>query len=178
MATIEETSSAMRQELPEAKQTALGLYVSSAEAYDMWKSDPEHVHVIDVRTPEEYIFVGHPEMARNIPLVFVKYQWDEDMDEPVIEPDTEFVARVKSLYDPADTLMMMCRSGGRSAKAASVLAQLGFGRAYNIIDGFEGDKVSDPTSYYQGKRMKNGWKNSGAPWTYDCDPELLWIVND
>ena len=34
----------------------------------MWKADPERVHLIDVRTPEEYVFVGHAEMARNIPL--------------------------------------------------------------------------------------------------------------
>ena len=24
-------------------------------------------------------------------------------------------------------------------------------------------------------KQKNGWKNSGAPWTYDCVPDLLWI---
>jgi hypothetical protein len=26
--------------------------------------------------------------------------------------------------------------------------------------------------------MKNGWKNSGSPWTYDVNPELLWISAD
>ena len=57
----------------------------------------------------------------------------------------------------------------------NALAQAGFTNVYNVIDGFEGDKVDDPTSYYDGKRMKNGWKNSGAPWTYDCEPDLLWI---
>jgi rhodanese-related sulfurtransferase len=178
MGTLETVGSQLRDRLPEGKQTSLGLYVTSAEAYEMWRRDPEHVHVLDVRTPEEYIFVGHPEMARNVPLVFVKYQWNCARDEPEIEPDVEFVARVKGLYSPADTLMMMCRSGGRSAKAVGALAQAGFKRVFNIIDGFEGDKVDDPSSYYHGKRMKNGWKNSGAPWTYDCDPDLLWIVND
>ena len=69
----------------------------------------------------------------------------------------------------------MCRSGGRSALAVNALAQAGFTNVYNVIDGFEGDKVDDPTSYYDGKRMKNGWKNSGSPWTYDCEPDLLWI---
>ena len=37
-------------------------------------------------------------------------------------------------------------------------------------------KVDDPDSAYHGKRMKNGWKNSGVPWTYDCDPALLWTA--
>ena len=32
--------------------------------------------ILDVRTPEEYIFVGHAEMAWNIPLVFQTYQRD------------------------------------------------------------------------------------------------------
>jgi hypothetical protein len=48
---------------------------------------------------------------------------------------------------------------------------------YNIIDGMEGDKVDDPGSVYRGiyrgKRMKNGSKNSGSPWIYDVNPELI-----
>ena len=36
----------------------------------MSTADPERVHILDVRTFEEYIFVGHVETAKNIPLVF------------------------------------------------------------------------------------------------------------
>jgi rhodanese-related sulfurtransferase len=64
----------------------------------------------------------------------------------------------------------MCRSGGRSAKAVDLLAAAGYTRVYNVIDGVEGDKVNDPASAYFGKRMVNGWKNRGLPWTYDVDP--------
>jgi hypothetical protein len=60
-------------QLPEGKQTTLGLYVTAAQAYERWKAAPDKVKVIDVRTPEEYAFVGHPEMAWNIPLAFVTY---------------------------------------------------------------------------------------------------------
>ena len=56
---------------------------------------------------------------------------------------------------------MTCRSGGRSALAVNALAKAGFTNVYNIIDGFEGDKVAEEGSLYLGKRMKNGWKNSG-----------------
>jgi hypothetical protein len=35
--------------------------------------------------------------------------------------------------------------------------------------------VNDPDSAYNGKRMRNGWKNSSAPWTYDGNPDLLWL---
>jgi hypothetical protein len=36
----------------------------------------------------------------------------------------------------------------------------------------EGDKVHDPSSVFDGKRMRNGWKNS-APWVYSIDPEKV-----
>ena len=36
----------------------------------------------------------------------------------------------------------------------------------------EGDKVHDPNSVFDGKRMRNGWKNS-APWVYSIDPEKV-----
>ena len=47
----------------EARQTKLGLYVTAKEAYDMWQADPEGVKILDVRTPEEWVFTGHAPMA-------------------------------------------------------------------------------------------------------------------
>jgi len=165
-------------QVPEKKQTVLGLYVTAQEAYEMWQVDPEGVKILDVRIPEEYLFVGHPEMARNIPLLFVKYGWDAEKRQPTVKPNPDFASAVMKAFAPGDTLLVMCRSGGRSALAVNGLAKAGFTKAYNIIDGFEGDKVDDPGSAYHGKRMRNGWKNSGSPWTYDVDPELLWLVED
>jgi rhodanese-related sulfurtransferase len=144
-------------QVPEKKQTVLGLYVTAHEAYEMWRADPEGVKILDVRTPEEYIFVGHPAMAKNIPLLFIKYQWDAEKNQPVVAPNPDFAAAVLAAYDRDDVIFVMCRSGGRSALAANGLAKAGFAKAYNVIDGFEGDKVDDPGSAYHGKRMKNGW---------------------
>ncbi len=169
-------TSAQVTDLAERKRTSLGLYATAQEAYQMWKADPDRVDIVDVRTPEEYIFVGHAPMARNIPLLFIEYQWDADKDEPVVRPNPDFAATIGKHYAPTDMLLVMCRSGGRSALAVNALAQAGFTDVYNVIDGFEGDKVGDATSAYLGKRMHNGWKNSCAPWTYDCDTELLWIA--
>ena len=42
---------------------------------------PKQVHILDVRTPEEYVFVGHAEMARNIPLLFVKHEWNPETNQ-------------------------------------------------------------------------------------------------
>ena len=52
----------------EQRQTSLELYVTAKEAYDMWQADPEGVKVLDVRTPEEWVFTGHAPMATNIPF--------------------------------------------------------------------------------------------------------------
>ena len=34
---------------------------------------------------------------------------------------------------------------------------------YIITDGLEGDAVKDPQSYFTGKRLKDGWRNSDSP---------------
>jgi rhodanese-related sulfurtransferase len=68
----------------------------------------------------------------------------------------------------------MCATGGRAAMAVNLLAEAGFKQVYNIINGFEGDRVNDPSSVYHGKHMRNGWKNNGLPWTYEFDPDLMW----
>ena len=161
-----------KMELPKEKQTTLGLYLTAAEAYGKWKAAPDRVKVIDVRTPEEYAFVGHAEMAWNIPVAFVTYQRKDGKTEYGARPNPDFVAEVKKRTQPTDTLLLMCRSGGRSAMAINQLADAGFKNVYNITDGFEGDKVEDPGSVFLGKRMRNGWKNS-VPWTYGIDPEKL-----
>ena len=57
--------------------------------------------------------------------------------------------------------------------AVNMLAAAGYKNVYNITDGIEGDEVKDPESQYYKKRMKNGWKNSGLPWTYDINPDLM-----
>ena len=45
--------------------------ISPKEAYQMLKQPS--TYLVDVRSIAEYVFVGHPEMAFNIPLLF----WSE-----------------------------------------------------------------------------------------------------
>ena len=161
-------------QLPKMKQTTLGLYVTAAQAYEMWKASPEDVKIIDVRTPEEWAFVGHPKMAWNIPIAFVSYQRKDGKFTYAPQMNAAFVAQVKEIAKPSDVLLVTCRSGGRGAMGVNQLAAAGFTKAYNIVDGIEGDTVNDPESVFHGKRMKNGWKNS-APWVYDVDPEKIII---
>jgi hypothetical protein len=86
--------------------------------------------------------------------------------------NASFVAQVQEIAKPADVLLVTCRSGGRGAMAVNQLAAAGFTKAYNIVDGIEGDVVKDPESIHNGKRTKNGWKNT-APWGYSLDPEKI-----
>jgi rhodanese-related sulfurtransferase len=159
--------------LPEGKRTTLGLYLSAKQAYERWLADPEKVVLIDVRTPEEYLFVGHPPMAWKIPVAVQLYEWDAAKQQYPMKPTPDFVARVQTVARPEATIMVMCRSGGRSAIAANMLAAAGFKDVHNIVDGMEGDVVGEQDSVFRGQRMKNGWKNSGCPWTYQLTPERM-----
>jgi rhodanese-related sulfurtransferase len=159
--------------LPKEKQTVLGLYVTAKEAYEKWKAEPEKVKILDVRTPEEFLFVGYPTMAWKIPVAAQVYEWDAKKEEFPMKLLPDFTSRVKEEAKPDDTILVMCRSGGRSAIAVNMLAQAGFTHVYNITDGMEGDTVEDSDSVFQGQRLKNGWKNSGCPWTFKLTPDQM-----
>ena len=164
---------ATKPELPKAKQTSLELYVTASQAYEKWEAEPAKVKILDVRTPEEFLFVGHAPMAWNIPAFIQTYEWDSEKKRFPMKPNSYFISRAKELFTPDDTLLVSCRSGGRSSLAVNQLAEAGFKYVYNITDGMEGDMVKDPESVFQGLRLKNGWKNSGLPWTYHIDPERI-----
>jgi rhodanese-related sulfurtransferase len=136
--------------VPQSKRTSLGLYITAADAYGEWKADPENVKLIDVRTPEEFRMIGFPEMAAKIPL----------------SASQQFVGQVRRVAGPNDTVLLICRSGNRSVTAVEMLARAGYRNAYTVVDGFEGDRESDPSSPDYGKRTVNGWKNAGLPWTH------------
>ena len=46
-------------------QTPPCRYVTPTEAYEMWQENPGKVKIVDCRTPEEYVFVGHAFMAEH-----------------------------------------------------------------------------------------------------------------
>jgi rhodanese-related sulfurtransferase len=156
------------------KFTEAAKYATSQEAYEMWKANKDKVNILDCRIPEEYAFVGHAPMAHNIPSKLWPGKWNAEKKDYDLPDNSEFEAQVKQKFPLDALIMVMCRSGHRSAASVNRLTKAGFTNVYNIIDGFEGDKIQDPESYSNGKRMKNGWRNSGAPWTYDLDPNLIY----
>lgn len=161
--------------VPGKKQTSLKLYVNAKQAWDKWTAAPDKIHILDVRTRAEYIFVGHAPMAVNIPVKFLSDTLNPVTLKPGLSSNKNFIADVQKKFKTTDTILVMCRSGARSAAAVNMMARAGFRRVYNIIDGFEGDSLNDARSYQDGKRIVNGWKNSGAPWTYKLERELVYL---
>lgn len=156
------------------KHTKPGQYVTAQEAYAMWQASQDKVKILDCRTPEEYVFVGHAPMAHNVPSRFLTYAFDADKKDYVLKANENFVEQVKARFKAEDTILVMCRSGQRSAVSVNLLAEAGFKNVYNIVDGFEGEKEKDKASPNFGKRTVDGWRNSQAPWTYDLDPALVY----
>lgn len=149
--------------------------VSPEAAYEMILKDSGSVHLVDVRTRPEYDLVGHPVQACNIPYRFWAGKFDGKKYADAPNPD--FSRQVFARFDPAkDTLIMFCRSGGRSAKACAACIAAGWPaeRVFNLDGGFEGGKVKDKASPRFGQRVVNGWRNAGLPWTYDLDPALVY----
>jgi rhodanese-related sulfurtransferase len=97
---------------------------------------------VDVRTTPEYTQVGH---VPRTPLVV----WPRDGDDSSLE---SFVREMRQVATPQEPVLLLCRSGARSHHAAHLLTHSGYGRAYNILEGFEGPPNS-------GK----GWLAAGLP---------------
>lgn len=155
------------------KQTVLELYVEAPEALK-WVNEKK-AQIVDVRTPEEFVFVGNTGMAPNIPFKVWsggEFGLKDGKLEPKLVENKSFVNQVKKRFKPDDTLIIMCRSGQRSATAANLMAKEGFKKVYSMVDGFEGDKAKEGPM--KGKRTVNGWKNAGNPWTYSLNEEIIW----
>ncbi len=159
--------------VPASKRTVLGLYLTSADAYAKWKADPDSMPIVDVRSPEEYVFVGHPTMALNIPVSLVAWESIDGQPKMKMKPNPHFIAEMRKRFKPEDAILIICRSGARSTVAVNILAEAGFKAAYNVHDGVEGDKVKNPDSVFHGMRKKDSWKNAGLPWTYSVDPAKM-----
>ncbi len=57
-------------------------------------------------------------------------------------------------------VLFICRSGGRSHNAALLATQAGYADAYNVLEGFEGDRNDEGH-----RNTVGGWRAAGLPWT-------------
>lgn len=158
--------------LPEKKRSALNLYLTAQEA-SAFLAQYEDAVLIDIRTRAEVSFVGiAAEADKNIPYMVMDEFWEFDAEKGTYKMavNSNFDREVASLLQERGLskeapIVLMCRSGSRSARAADLLSQLGYTSVYSVVDGFEGDKDPD------GVRSVNGWKNSKLAWTYKIRDE-------
>lgn len=168
--------------LPEIKRSKVGLYLTPQQAYDMKNKDPKGVALFDIRTRAEAMYVGWP-MAADALVPYVEHpemmtEWDEKRFMYKLEPNQDFVPEIerrmkeKGLGKNAPVILI-CRSGDRSSKAADRLQMAGFTRVYSVAEGFEGDTEKDGEKL--GQRVVNGWKNADLPWTYKLDKAKMYF---
>lgn len=168
--------------LPDKKKTKLGLYFTPTQAYDYVAHNNTKTLFIDIRTRAEVNFLGTPtDIDANIPYMEVNewWSWNEKSDSFKLDVNSEFADEIaaqmaKKGLTKDDAIVIMCRSGDRSAKAADLLATLGYTKVYSITEGFEGDMAKDGA--HAGQRAVNGWKNAGLPWSYKLSKEKMYHV--
>ena len=167
-------SSVDAAKLPKGKTTSLGLYLTATDTHAAITADPGIVYV-DVRDPIEIAFVGRPEgIDAIVPLNLFSSTFDAGKGRLAASPNKDFIAQIDRIMQREgkskdDPLVVACRSGGRSARAANMLAEAGYTRVYNQIEGFEGDWNKET-----GSRDRNGWRNAGLPWTMKLDARVAW----
>jgi rhodanese-related sulfurtransferase len=120
-----------------------------AEAYVLMQCLPE-AKLVDVRTRAELDWVGKVPGS-------VTVEWNTW---PGGDRNPNFIGEFKDLVGKNAIAMFLCRSGGRSHHAAIAVTQAGHANAYNVLQGFEGDK--DPNG--QRNRL-GGWRAAGLPWS-------------
>jgi rhodanese-related sulfurtransferase len=107
--------------------------------------------LIDVRTRAEWDYVGR--IPGSILIEWNTY--------PQGARNPAFIEQLREAVSATDTpLLFLCRSGQRSDQAARAAHVAGYTRAFNVLEGFEGDKDA---SGQRGHR--NGWRHAGLPWT-------------
>jgi rhodanese-related sulfurtransferase len=184
LATLSVAHAVDPSSVPPAKRTKLGQYLSAHEATAFVEKNASKTLFLDVRTPAELAFVGMPTLAdANIPYMIEPAfpTWDSTRSTFKLETNPDFLADVRKRLSAKgltadDTIVLICRSGDRSAAASNLLAEAGFKNVYTVIDGFEGDLATDGPN--AGQRAVNGWKNAGSPWTYKLDKAKMYKLDN
>ena len=127
--------------------------VSPAEARDL--IDKQGYVYVDVRSVPEFA-AGHPTGAYNVPLM--------NMGPGGMTPNPEFLAVMRAFPKEAK-LVVGCKAGGRSARAASLLESAGYTSVVDQRAGFEG--APDPST---GRIGEPGWRPAGLPVTTEAGP--------
>ncbi|RAS39174.1 rhodanese-like domain-containing protein [Paraburkholderia bryophila] len=126
--------------------------VLPAEAFELLQLDPR-TRLVDVRTRAELDWVGRPVIGDG---QYAHVEWTRY---PGAVPNQEFLQQLSQLATSDTPVLFLCRSAARSKLAAIAATQAGYTKAYDLLEGFEGDKDG------QGHRKTvSGWCFRGLPW--------------
>ena len=123
--------------------------------WERLRDDPGAM-LVDVRTDAEWNFVGLPdlsELGRQPALI----PWQLYPSMQINAGFADMLRRAGAR--PETPLYFICRSGARSLAAAQTAQAAGYGKAYNVADGFEG-----PPDASGHRGTVAGWKAEGLPW--------------
>ncbi len=135
-----------------AKATSLP-YAGSVPPADAWALVQAGAAVlVDVRTAEERKFVGHVPGSAHVP-------WATGT---ALTRNPRFVRELEAKVKKDETVLLLCRSGKRSALAAEAATKGGFTSVFNVSEGFEGE-LNDA----QQRGSADGWRFHGLPWLQD-----------
>ena len=108
--------------------------------------------LVDVRTLEERKYVGHVPGSQHV-------AWASGTN---LTRNPRFARELEAKVGKEATVLLLCRSGKRSALAAEVAAKAGYTRIFNVLEGFEGEIDAQ-----QHRGSSDGWRQHGLPWIQD-----------
>src|SRR5471032_906457 len=108
--------------------------------------------LVDVRTAEERKFVGFIPDSLHV-------AWATGTS---LTRNPRFVRELEAKTGKDTVVLLLCRSGNRSAQAADAAAKAGFTQVFNVLEGFEGE-LDDA----QRRGASHGWRFHGLPWIQD-----------
>jgi rhodanese-related sulfurtransferase len=128
-------------------------YAGSIAPKDAWELfSSGEVILVDVRTAEERKFVGHVPGTLHV-------AW---MTGTSLSRNPRFVRELENKTGKDEVVLLLCRSGKRSAAAAEAATKAGFNSVFNVLEGFEGD-----IDEHQRRGTFNGWRHASLPWIQD-----------
>lgn len=119
------------------------------EAWALYKAGA--IEIVDTRTLAERDLVGY--VPGSLPIEWYDY--------PAKKRNEAFLDQLRARVPPDRPVAFLCRSGVRSHHAAALATANGYQAAFNILEGFEGDKNA------HGQRVIAGWRVAGLPWRQD-----------
>ncbi|WP_020394588.1 rhodanese-like domain-containing protein [Thiolinea disciformis] len=146
----EKAEQILNQVRAEAQQQGL-LFAGHITPLEAWQLVVSQFAVlIDVRTKEELIFVGQVPNSLHV-------AWATGTS---LTRNPRFTRELEQKAAKDKVILLLCRSGKRSALAAEAATKAGFKHVFNISEGFEGEMNEQ-----QQRGKRGGWRYTGLPWS-------------